>query len=380
MLDVEQLTAAVVDALAEGRVVPLLVLRLPEFAQGAWREGKIGARRVERTTTAAFRGAARRLLREQDLVAHDRGSDRFVVAMSEPSRAGVHPGVREVRAVLERVATAMSRSTGRAMHTGWSVLEAYARADMVARSIEVALERGYREREQLAMLATVGHELRTPVTSIRGYIETLLDDRPLDAQTHRRFLETARREALRLGRLVDGMLEFSMLDLSLLDEPASCDAVEQINAAVDAVMPIARRRSIIVEAVDLPVSAMVRVDADACTHALLNLLENAIKYGREGGRVLVACEREARFVRISVDDDGLGIAREDRNSIFRMGVRGSGVRGAGNGIGLAVVNAIAKRSGGDVTLQTSQLGGARFIVRLASNDRADTCTRTDTTS
>ncbi|HEX3458068.1 MAG TPA: histidine kinase dimerization/phospho-acceptor domain-containing protein, partial [Candidatus Baltobacteraceae bacterium] len=69
-------------------------------------------------------------------------------------------------------------------------------------------------RERLAgVLATVGHELRTPLTSIRGYVETLLGGE-LDPSTARRFLETVRRETLRLGRLIDGMLEFSLLDLS----------------------------------------------------------------------------------------------------------------------------------------------------------------------
>ena len=82
-------------------------------------------------------------------------------------------------------------------------------------------------RAARALLATIGHELRTPVSSICGYIETLLEGE-FDPMTARRFLETARREALRLGRLVEGMLEFSLLDLSAGEDRATCDVIEQI--------------------------------------------------------------------------------------------------------------------------------------------------------
>src|SRR6516225_12395753 len=108
------------------------------------------------------------------------------------------------------------------------------------------------------MVAAIGHELRTPLTSIRGYIETLLDGE-LDARTTRRFLETARREALRLGRLVEGMLEFSMLDLSELRRGASCDVVEQVRATVDAALPLALERRVTIRA-RLAQTAPARVD------------------------------------------------------------------------------------------------------------------------
>jgi signal transduction histidine kinase len=93
-------------------------------------------------------------------------------------------------------------------------------------------------------------------------------------------------------------------------------------------------------------------------------LDNALKYGREGGAVAIACAREGAFVRVSVDDDGSGIAPEERERIFGLGVRGEWPRGAGAGIGLAVVRAIARRAGGDVRAEPSALGGARFVLRL----------------
>src|SRR5579863_749096 len=132
-----------------------------------------------------------------------------------------------------------------------------------------------------AMLATVAHELRTPLTSIRGYIETLLEGE-LDPATARRFLETARREALRVSRLVDGMLEFSLFDLASGDLRAECDTTEQIRATLETLSPLAAARRVTIRT-SLLADAKARVDDDAFFHALSNLVENAIKYVGENG-------------------------------------------------------------------------------------------------
>ena len=114
----------------------------------------------------------------------------------------------------------------------------------------------------------------------------------------------------------------------------------------------------------LPRSACARVDGDACVHALANLLENALKYGNKCGTVEVSCVSDERFVAIAVDDDGRGIAPEASEAIFVLGVRGAVDGQPGNGIGLAVVKAIAERAGGDVRVEPARLGGARFVLRF----------------
>jgi two-component system phosphate regulon sensor histidine kinase PhoR len=215
------------------------------------------------------------------------------------------------------------------------------------------------------MLATIGHELRTPLASIRGYIETLLDGE-LDPATARRFLETARREALRLSRLVDGMLEFSLLDLSGGEHWTQCNVVEQIHATIEMLSPMALARQVTIRS-SLPEAAQARVDGDACVHALANLVENAIKYAGKGGTVEIHCSRGGPFVAIAVHDDGLGVAPDACESIFIMGVRGS-ARESGRGIGLAVVKAIAERAGGDVRVGPSHLGGACFVLRFLGSE------------
>ncbi len=370
MLAFDRFAEAIGDRLDRDAYVPLLAFRVPEFEQVAWNIGRRDARGLERRTVVAFAAAARHILRHDDLLAHEDGSDRFAVALMSPSRDGHPPESNEVRGALGRIAEALTRSTGRRLETGWWPVERRAEVEALAATIDAALERGARERQHGEMLATVGHELRTPLTSIRGYIETLLDG-DLDAATARRFLETARREALRLGRLVDGMLEFSLLDLSARGRNARCDVVEQARAAIDAAVPLARVRRVAIRA-RLPATAPARIDGDACMHALVNLVENGVKYCGDDGTVEVSCACDKRFIIVTVDDDGPGVAPFERDTIFDLGIRGNSAGRSGTGIGLAVVKAIADRAGGDVRAAPSPLGGARFVLRLPTLPEAGT--------
>ncbi|MDQ6930709.1 MAG: HAMP domain-containing histidine kinase [Candidatus Eremiobacteraeota bacterium] len=348
------------------RSVPILVLRLPELERIAWRQGKRAAQRLERRAARAFAQSARQCLRSLDLLAHDPDSDVFVAAIVQTPRAGEAqrtPGLLDCRSALERIAAGMSVATDAAIESGWTVVETLTKPAELAAAICVALERGQRERERYEFFATVGHELRTPLTSIRGYLETLIDG-GLDRRTARRFLETARGEALRLGRLVDNMFEFSLLDLSCASLGTTlCDLSETVDAACNVVRPLAAARAITVKG-NVTSRALVKIDADACLQALINLLDNAIKYGRPGGCVEITISTEGSFVRVLVDDDGAGIEAAEREKIFGLRVRGSRARRPGTGIGLAIVKMIAERAGGEVSAADSPLGGARFELLL----------------
>lgn len=353
--------------------VPLLALRLPEFERIAWRDGKRAAQRLERMTMAAFVESARTVLRTGDCSGHDAGSDVFAIVMTAPSRESRGPSAVDIRAVLERVAAAISLRCELRVETGWTMLTRLDPHGDLERDISVALERGARERERYEFFSAIGHELRTPLTSIRGYLETLLDDQS-DPETARRFLETARREALRMGRLLDGMFEFSLLDLSSEALAAqSCDLESQLLQACEVVRPQAQSRSVRVERAASPQVA-VAIDPDACLQMLVNLLDNAIKYGGDGGVVRIGARLQRDEVIVSVDDDGPGIAPHERESIFGLRVRGSGAATRpGTGIGLAIVKMIAERAGGAIRVMESPLGGARFevmLLRKASAARA----------
>ncbi|MBV9270371.1 MAG: HAMP domain-containing histidine kinase [Candidatus Eremiobacteraeota bacterium] len=354
---------AVVCALAV-QPLPLLAVRLPEFERIAWRAGKREARRLERRTCAAFVDAARRLLRHGDVLVHDVASDVFAIVMAAPSRENRTLSPLDCRAVLERVAAALSLETGLRVESGWTFLREPECARNMHREIEAALERGARERERYEFFAALGHELRTPLTSIRGYIETLLDGN-LDAPTSQRFLETARREAQRMGRLLDGIFDFSLLDLSAAVMAASKSFIsEQVGFAAEAVRPLAQRNNISLR-VEVDSAFEVALDADACLQLFVNLLENGIKYGRSGGALAVSAFADERYVTVYVDDDGPGIAPSERESIFNLRVRGSNATARpGTGIGLAIVKVIVERAGGEIRVKNSPLGGARFQVTL----------------
>ncbi|HUA07821.1 MAG TPA: HAMP domain-containing sensor histidine kinase [Candidatus Acidoferrales bacterium] len=347
-----QLGTLIGRALDEQGGVPLLILRLPEVAQ-----------RLERQTVEAFARAAQSVVREGDRLAHEPGSDWFAIAMLAPARHGVRMPSLDVRAALERIAATMSLVIGKRLETGWWTVASRREMDEFDVTIERALGRGARERERYEFLATVGHELRTPLTSIRGYIETLLDD-DLDPPTARRFLEVARSEALRLGRLVDGMLDFSPLDLSPQPVPGVTDLAQAAHAAVEALAPLARQASMHVE-IRCEAALRARIGSDACMHVLLNVIENAIKYASPAGRVRVSVERQDPFVHLVVDDDGPGIPTSQRERIFEHRARGDAARRTrGSGIGLAIVRTIVARAAGTVCVEDSPLGGARFTIRL----------------
>ncbi len=346
-----QLAPLLVAGLELGGDIPLLVLRLPH------------ARKLEREMVSAFARAAQAVVREGDRLAHEPGSDWFAIAMLSPARDGATALTLDARSALERISATMSLVTGRRMETGWWPLRGRSDVEAFEATIERALERGARERERYEFLATVGHELRTPLTSIRGYIETLLDDE-LDVTTTRRFLEVARNEALRLGRLVDGMLDFSPLDLSPRPMPGVTDLATTANAAIEALAPIARQAGMALE-VRHKGDAAVRVGGDACMHVLLNVIENAIKYASPGGHVVVSVERQDPFVCAIIDDDGPGVPAAERAHIFEHRARGGrSVMRPGSGIGLAIVRTIVERGGGNVRVDDSPLGGARFIIRF----------------
>ncbi len=352
------------DALLAGLVgnVPLLVVRIPDLERTAWRRGLRSARALERRAMQAFGVAARRVLRVEDRIGHDAGSDIFVAALVARARAGDDlPAALDARSALARIAATLEHETRLDVLTGWTTVAAG--VAHIEDAIEDALARGARERERYAFFSALGHELRTPLASIRGYLETLLDD-SIDGPTRRRFLTVAHNESLRMSRLVDGMFEISLLDLHATFPNRSIASLDlALCAASDAVAAAAAARSVNLHVPRVaPIS--VAIDGDRLTLVLINLIDNAIKHGRLGGAVRVSVDcSDGRAAHISVDDDGLGVAPAEREAIFALGERGS-TAAHGSGIGLALVRLILERVGGSVEVSPSPLGGARFSVRV----------------
>jgi len=227
-----------------------------------------------------------------------------------------------------------------------------------------ALALGAHERERFAFFSAVGHELRTPLASIRGYLETLLEcEEPLAPHLQRRFTAIAYRESLRLSRLIEGMFEISMLDLRPSAGAAARASLAAVFDAVrDATQSGAQARDVAI-AFDAPDGIDVAIDPDRLILVLVNLIDNAVKHGRRGGRVHVAADVTHGAVCITVDDDGPGVPTDARERVFELGVRGRTPAG-GTGIGLALARLLVERSGGRVEASASPLGGARFAIHL----------------
>lgn len=342
---------------------PLLAFRLPALERTAWREGRRAARALEGAASAAFGVAAARVLRAGDRVAHDRGSDGFLAALLAPVRSGAaEPAPLDVRSALARMAATVEGLTRLDVDAGWTRFEP-GESGGVAAAAQRALERGAAERERYAFFSALGHELRTPLASIRGYLETLRDD-AVEACARRRFVRIAHAESIRLGRLLDGMFEISVLDLAAtFPQRGSCALDLALGGARDACAATAAARGVRL-GLGAATGAVVAIDGDRLMLVLINRVDNAIKHGRRGGRVeLAAAFGDSRSIVVTVDDDGAGIEPGERERIFTLGARGA-TGALGSGIGLALVRMILERAGGRIDAGESPLGGARFRATL----------------
>ena len=218
------------------------------------------------------------------------------------------------------------------------------------------------------LVATVSHELKTPLASMRLLLETLLEDGFQDEQTAREYLEMIAGENLRLSRLIENFLTFSRMERNRQKfDFAETTAEEVIQPALLAVGE--RRRApdshIEVEvAADLP---PLWADRDALVTVLLNLLDNAYKYTREEKRISVCVSRENGHVVFAVKDNGIGIAPREQKRIFRRFYqvdRRLARQTGGCGLGLSIVDFIVRAHGGRVNVESHPGTGSTFRVSL----------------
>ncbi len=200
-------------------------------------------------------------------------------------------------------------------------------------------------------VANVSHELKTPLTSISGYAETLTDG-DLDEATRQRFLGTILSNARRMQRLVDDLLDLSRIESGRWTpevEPVELDALIRDTLSLFEERAAGRQVTLAVAvAVDAPVLA---ADADALRQVLTNLVDNALRYVPEGGHVTVRAERDGAEVQLAVADDGSGIPSEHLPRIFERFYRVDASRArdeGGTGLGLAIVRHILEAHGGRV--------------------------------
>ena len=213
-------------------------------------------------------------------------------------------------------------------------------------------------------VANVSHELKTPLTSIAGYAETLLTDSP-DADTTRRFLGTILGNAQRMQRLVDDLLDLSRIESGRWRPQA--EPVNLAGAAQDAWSGLAARaaaRGVSLGVDAEPDAAVVHADAQALSQILTNLLDNALRYAPDGSRIVCRSAADAGGIAVSVHDDGPGIPAEHLPRIFERFYRADPSRAraeGGTGLGLAIVKHLMEAHGGRVRV-TSERGAGTTVT------------------
>lgn len=217
--------------------------------------------------------------------------------------------------------------------------------------------------ESIAFLA---HEMRTPLTSIKGYATALLmDEVDFDAGTQREFLEHIDRECDSLIQLIEDLLESSLLNEGLLELDVQPVRLPQlVKGVVEEIRQMTTRHRFVV---DLGEPPLVEADPVRLAQVLRNLLENAVKYSPQGGLIVVRAEALPAQILISVADQGLGIAPEHLNRLFEkfFRVKSGGAQATiGSGLGLPIARTIVEAHGGKIWAE-SQLGqGSTFYVTL----------------
>jgi two-component system phosphate regulon sensor histidine kinase PhoR len=225
------------------------------------------------------------------------------------------------------------------------------------------------EKVRRDFVANVSHELKTPITSIRGAVETMGEGALESPESAERFLEMIARQADRLNVIIEDLLMLSRLEgeeegREIELEKASIAPV--LRAAMRSCESKAAYKSVTLEATcDEDIAA--RIDAALLEIAVVNLMDNAIKYSESGSKVLVSCEMSGGEIDIRVRDEGSGIAAKHLPRLFERFYRVDKARSrklGGTGLGLAIVKHIAQVHGGSVSVESTPGEGSTFTIHL----------------
>ena len=253
--------------------------------------------------------------------------------------------------------------------------------------------RDHSEQDKLVQMradfiANASHELRTPLASLRGFVETLQGPARDDPQARERFLGMMATQAARMTRLIDDLLSLSRAEMRVHLPPRGIVELNETCAfVVQTLEPLAKSAQNVITFKRLPTPSLIRGEREEIVQVLQNLLQNAIKYGHEGGHVEIQLTREPGIgqsrerLTVAITDDGPGIAAQHlprlTERFYRANVSSSREKG-GTGLGLAIVKHIVNRHRGDLKIQSKSGVGSTFSVSFdammaeRSNDESKT--------
>lgn len=228
------------------------------------------------------------------------------------------------------------------------------------------------ERLRHEFVSNVSHELKTPLAAISAYAETLLDGALEDASINRSFVGRIGEQADRLHTLILELLELARMESNeQVFELAATDVGAVLVECLDEHQDVAKSKSLRLEMQAPEAAVWGLADEESLRTVADNLLDNAINYTPSGGRIVVRWRREADMIVIEVEDNGVGIAKENQARIFERFFRVDRARSrevGGTGLGLSIVKHLCQMLGGQVQV-ASQLGkGSTFTVRLRASE------------
>lgn len=225
------------------------------------------------------------------------------------------------------------------------------------------------DRLKSTFVSVVSHELRTPMTSIKGYVENLLDGlagKLNEKQTHS--LERVKHNIDRLTRMINELLDLSKIEAGRLElQLAPISMADVVEDVLENYQTAARQKSLTLHAALCPPLPPVRADSDKLHRILINLVHNAIKFTPEGGKISIEVKaQEDDFVRVSVTDNGPGIPSNELDKIFDKFYRSlsAPIEARGAGLGLAIAKNLVELHGGVMWVESTVGKGSRFSFTI----------------
>ena len=240
------------------------------------------------------------------------------------------------------------------------------------------LEAAAKESKEAELLrrefvANVTHELKTPLTSISGFIETLQDGADEDPEIRHKFIDIIAIETARLKRLIEDLLVLSDIENRRDSEGCEFDVKTAAENTIEALNPIAEAKNITVIP-ELEEGLKISGSVDRFRQMMVNLIENAVKYSNEGGRIWVKAVKNGDKISVSVRDEGIGIAPEHHDRLFERFYRvdkSRSKKAGGTGLGLSIVKHIAVLLGATLKVESNVGEGAEFFVIFEAGDKMD---------
>jgi signal transduction histidine kinase len=232
---------------------------------------------------------------------------------------------------------------------------------------EAAEQRKELETLRKELIAWIGHDLQTPLTSISAIIEALADGMVQDQETEHRYFETAKKNISALSHLIDDMFQMAQIDAGGLElNYESVSISDLISDCLESYTEIAKRKEIILRGRVSPDIGEVEIDARRINRVLTNLIDNALHHTQDGGLVEVIASQTIQENIVIVEDNGVGISTTDLPHIFEQFYRGNSSQPSvkrRTGLGLAISKGIIDAHGGKISV-TSQPGQTRFTFTI----------------